>query len=408
MADATFDGVNLLITLPSGQTGVDTEQDIYSAWKRWVTANNTANFPPAFRTIGGDPLTPGIDAGAYFFIRNDLGWRIKPAEEDATVLLTGNLAPQDSSLPILIPTTGNFSVLVAGLQPVTQAVDTLLTQQQESLYQGSVTINTFTGTSGTEFPTGTESDPVNNLADAIIIANNLGLTTFNLTGIITLNQSFQFWRFNGTGGIAQIDLNGQDVSGSLFNGVGLIGDLPVLSQPIVLFAGQIGAAGVTDFRGSIGNTVFAGNISIAGDTGIVNCVSNIAGNIRPMVDVQGNNLSLSIRKWAGGVEILNFSHASATASLDIESGTVDLDSTCTAGQIVVRGVGNLINNSAGSTVIKDGWIDGLDLRLIKAIDAGRAEITGSNPFVINIYDEDNVTVIRTLNVTPDGRTRTVV
>jgi hypothetical protein len=136
----TFDGDNLLITLNAGGAvhSVNAETDLYSDWKEWVKLSSAnAAHAPAFRTTGGDPLTPGIEAGAYFFLRNDLGWRIKPAEEDATITLTGNLAPEDSSLPIVIPTTGAYTVLVLGLQPITQGVE-----------------GTSTGSSGTGVPGG--------------------------------------------------------------------------------------------------------------------------------------------------------------------------------------------------------------------------------------------------------------
>lgn len=66
-----------------------------------------------------------VASGTFFFIQNNLGWRIRPAEADATVFLTGNLAPEDSSLPIMIPTIGAYTVLVDGLQPITQNIDTI-------------------------------------------------------------------------------------------------------------------------------------------------------------------------------------------------------------------------------------------------------------------------------------------
>jgi len=124
----SFDGDNLIITLNAGGANhtVDIETDVYSDWKVWVKIGTNSKYPPAFRTAAGDPLTPGIDSGGYFFIRNDLGWRIKPAEEDSTITVTGNLVPNDSSLPILIQTTGAFTVGVFGLQPITQAVDQVL------------------------------------------------------------------------------------------------------------------------------------------------------------------------------------------------------------------------------------------------------------------------------------------
>lgn len=122
----TFDGANLVITLDSGVESVDAENDLYSEWKEWVLLSDNSKYPPAFRAIGGDPLAPGLDAAPYFFLRNDLGWRIKPPEEDITIYIDGNLVPEDSSLPMLIPTAGNFTVGIFGLQSVTQQVEQLL------------------------------------------------------------------------------------------------------------------------------------------------------------------------------------------------------------------------------------------------------------------------------------------
>lgn len=126
----TFSGTNLLITLDSGVTSVDVERDLYSEWKEWMTLSDNSKFYPAFASSsGGDPLTPGLNSGNYFFLRNDLGWRIKPAEEDLNVTLVGNLFGQDSDLPIVIPTTGNYTVLINGLQPITQGISDLLANQ---------------------------------------------------------------------------------------------------------------------------------------------------------------------------------------------------------------------------------------------------------------------------------------
>jgi hypothetical protein len=146
MVDATFDGVNLIITLPPTETEVDVEQDLYSAWKRFLLADpENRRFPPAFRAISGDPLTPGLEAAPYFFLRNDLGWRIRPSEENITVLLTGSLVPQDTTLGpsgVIIPTIGAFTTSVLGLQPVTQGVDELITSIDliEAITAGDVVV----------------------------------------------------------------------------------------------------------------------------------------------------------------------------------------------------------------------------------------------------------------------------
>lgn len=119
----TFDGANLLIILPAEGAAwtLDVGGDLYSEWKEYVLGTGH-QYHPAFRTTGGDPLTGTLNAGSNFFLRNDLGWRIRPAEEDSTITVTGNLFPEDITQPMIVPTTGGFTVLMAGLQPVTQNV----------------------------------------------------------------------------------------------------------------------------------------------------------------------------------------------------------------------------------------------------------------------------------------------
>jgi len=119
----TFDGENLLIILDSGVTTVNAEIDLYSDWKEWALTGDNVKYPPAFRTIGGDPLSTTINAGSYFFLQNQYGWRIRPPEEDISIEIIGNLVAEDSNLDIITPTLGNFTVLVVGLQAVTQGVN---------------------------------------------------------------------------------------------------------------------------------------------------------------------------------------------------------------------------------------------------------------------------------------------
>jgi hypothetical protein len=106
-----FDGPNLIITLASGETDV-TVSELYSRWKDWVKLADNSKFLPAFRVVGGDPLGGGLQAGINVFLRNDLGWRIKPPEEDIIIRLRGNLYAEDPDTPAFIPTVGGFDTLV--------------------------------------------------------------------------------------------------------------------------------------------------------------------------------------------------------------------------------------------------------------------------------------------------------
>jgi len=105
MSDATFDGANLHITLPS--TGsFDTQKNIYSAWKEWIRLSDNAKYPPAFDTTGGDAVGSGQVVAPYFFCRNDLGWRIKMPSADGEIIVSGNLFPRDPDSSLFEQTSG--------------------------------------------------------------------------------------------------------------------------------------------------------------------------------------------------------------------------------------------------------------------------------------------------------------
>lgn len=133
---ATFDGVNLIITLDAPTGGVlDLDiQRLYSEWKEWQLADfQNLGYPPAFRATGGDAINATLSGVPTFFLRNDYGWRIRPAEFDQTINIEGQLAGQDATLPLTVPTVGAFTVLGFNVQPIAQtiAVGSGVTQQDK-------------------------------------------------------------------------------------------------------------------------------------------------------------------------------------------------------------------------------------------------------------------------------------
>jgi len=116
----TIDGPNLKIILPSiGE--YDAQADFYSEWKEWVKLGDNAKFPPAFDTAGGDPVGGGQSVAPYFFLRTDLGWKIRAPEADGTVEIDGNLFPRVPGQEVFEPPVGAFTVLITS-QVSTRAV----------------------------------------------------------------------------------------------------------------------------------------------------------------------------------------------------------------------------------------------------------------------------------------------
>ncbi len=122
---AIFDGVTLLITLDAPTVGIldqDTEQ-VYDDAKQWHLNAHNRKYPFPFTTSGGETVTDIELAGQYYFIRNDLGWRIRSTDEDQEVRWTGKLLPTELTLPISVA-RATRTVLHLGLQPLTTIITT--------------------------------------------------------------------------------------------------------------------------------------------------------------------------------------------------------------------------------------------------------------------------------------------
>ena len=143
MSDATFDGANLHITLPSIGS-FDVEKNFYSAWKEWIALSDNAKYPPAFDTTGGDSVGSDQTIAPYFFCRNDLGWRIKMPSSDGEIIVSGNLFPRNPAVSLFEQTTGfdAFLRLEVSTRAVVIETETSGLTAAESLKLASINSNT--------------------------------------------------------------------------------------------------------------------------------------------------------------------------------------------------------------------------------------------------------------------------
>jgi hypothetical protein len=228
----------------------------------------------------------------------------------------------------------------------------------QSFTDDVVSIDTIDGLPGTSFPRGTPTDPVDNLADAYTIALAQKLRGFSLRGAISLDRDYEGYRFKGTIGkaTAVITLNSYSVNNSSFNLVTITG---IGSGN--LFAAQIKILALTGVSGTFKNCGLENFVlpALTVQTELIHCYSTIAGTNQPYIDLQaGTGPELIVRDYWGGLEIRNVDQSAQDVSVDLGAGSLTIASSCTAGTIVVRGVGTLTNNSAGATVVTTGFIDG--------------------------------------------------
>jgi hypothetical protein len=120
----TFDGLTSVVLVNVGIVNLDTEPDLYSAWKRWCVLTTGGfnrdglKYDPAFRTVAGDPIRADKALGAHFFITND--WHLRPFAGNHELVIEGNLWPEAGEV-IYTGVTGTFTVLAT----VERAVDVL-------------------------------------------------------------------------------------------------------------------------------------------------------------------------------------------------------------------------------------------------------------------------------------------
>jgi hypothetical protein len=391
---------------------LDIKTDIYSDGKEDWLGNDALNkfyFP--VRSVGGDDLPGEKSLGATFFL--DSGWKLKPYEADHIFKVDGNFYSEDGTSPF-VSTSGIYNIMI--INTVSSLVDSIVQQQTEIEYAsfgGGVTLDMVNGAAGTDYPCGTLQEPVNNLTDAMTIATERGFHTIFILGNAT------------------IDISG-DYSGMRFVGESQCRTLITVSAGANVLNCEFYSARITgDFDGNVRleNCVIdtinyvsgfwescvltSGTITLGGPNPaqLLNCMSGPVGASIPVIDMGGSGQELSISNYNGAIKLINKT-GSDSASLDINSGEIVLDSTVTNGTITIRGVGHLTDNSVGATVeahdllsihsISEGvWAnaDGVavisGIEIINQIETGRWKIE-SNQMIF--YEEDNVTEIMRFNL----------
>lgn len=351
MADVvTFDPINLrIIEINSGlTTNVLDLVEIYSEWKDWILGDpQRAGYPSAFRVVGGDPISDVQNLGSTFFLNTGAGWRIRPAEYDHQLAIVGNLFTDPAGEITITSTIGAFTVLVE--QRVSNLTDTSVASLDLLALQNTVYIDTIDGTAGTTGDIGSPTSPVNNLADARTISDNINLRSFTLRGEITLDQDYSSWKFDSVGSEESsiVNLNGQNVDQSAFTAVEVAGagtgHIDVTRCALGTLSGIEG-----DFRNcSFKDTITLGN----GSNGIShfdNCFSGVPGTGRPFIYMT-TDAEAGFRHYSGGIEIFDMA-AGNVVSVDMNPGTVFLGPTNVGGNAMLRGTGVVFDTSAGTTV----------------------------------------------------------
>ena len=234
----------------------------------------------------------------------------------------------------------------AGLQDLSTIIS--------SAYQGEVVLDVLKGQQGTTRPIGTVGTPSNNLVDTRTILNTEGLDTVKVQGHLTLDSGdfSDGVTFRGQNPIAAAVtiLDAVDVNNCEFNNLsvsGVVDNNNVLKHCL--------ASNITSYDGRLVSCGLSGLITLGGegDTVMEDC-STVSGTATVSI---GTGSGLNIIEYTGKLTLTGKTGTDDTI-IDMTSGTVFIDASCTAGTIEVGGIGHVIDNSGIGCHVIDRMLSG--------------------------------------------------
>ena len=292
-------------------------------------------------------------------------------------------------------------------------------------FNGGVSYDEVNGYSGTIYPVGTPRKPVNNIIDAQLIAEYRGFTTGYIIGDATFtgDTDVEKFIFYGTSrDITHVHIDdAASVEDCVFNNMHVTGYLDGNSRLI-----ECTIDNIEYIKGKIEQCLLEPGtirISSGGVAYILDCWTGhtVTMDNLPIIDMNGAGQSLVVRNHNGSLKVINKTGTDTiTMSLDGGALFVDLD-TVTNGNIIVDGVGTIVNaatreylptgyygdlyilNSLISTdtITESIWTDSIatalvaDVSFIKSVEGGRWKIENNQMI---FYEDDNITEIARFNL----------
>lgn len=236
----------------------------------------------------------------------------------------------------------------AGLQDLS----TLLS----AAYNGEVCVSVSAGQAGTTVPLGTRSTPVNNLADAKLIADREGLHQIRFLESFTIDNidfsgGYRFTSDSPATVVITINPNA-NVRNCDFEFCFVQGTLDGNNIYRQCLIGSVNFTSGFIFQCSLN-----GNISL--EPGVILAIfdsfsNTLAGQPNPEVDFNGSG-QLLLRNYSGVIELHNHTDTNndGDVCIDMASGVVIVDSSCTAGFFPIRGIARVDDFSTGTCNVVD-------------------------------------------------------
>lgn len=294
------------------------------------------------------------------------------------------------------------------IRPQNSAGLTDTSSLQASAFQGQVALDITSSYAGTDYPIGLRNYPVNNLADAKAIADANGLKTILVLESMTLaagdfTAGYIFRGDNPVTTTVTVDNPGPNVQNCIFENMRITGTLD--GGNVLDGCDIIGPLNYVN--GEIRNCGITGTVTLGGGSqaSFIQCHSEVAGGLpsqTPTIDMGGSGQDMIVRGWTGGLKVTNYTGGSAV-SMDMHSGQVVVDSTVTGGDIYIRGLTRVTDNSGSSAHVHDLTLDA-EVRYGRMLDGNRQEIVeeDGSTWLVTWMDDGVTELERSILTDADG------
>lgn len=197
---------------------------------------------------------------------------------------------------------------------------------------------------------GTQNSPFKLVSDAKDLVEATGIKNMFASGDIVVPGPLKSMNVYGIG-LVNIDFNGQDIKKSEFHHCTLTGTYTdhIIASKCILADGML-------LSGYFEHCELSANVTAApgGQVFLTNCHGNKPGTPTTklcMCELGASQVSLV--HYSGDIIVTDADHIDDSMYIKMDGGTITIDDTCVAGEITIKGICHIIDNSAGTTIIND-------------------------------------------------------
>jgi hypothetical protein len=219
--------------------------------------------------------------------------------------------------------------------------------QQSLSFGKEVIIDTANGVAGTTFPTGTRSQPSNNLTDTLAICAARGLIRIMTRSDLTIEPTHNIDRIViATHGIMGTDVVFQSGCSAQWATLRNINVSGVLTNGDVLLIEDCSIGDLANFTGIMNVCAFGEGceISLGPWANLIECYCGGEPANEPEISL--NTSALSMPCYCGNLKFTNKTGGPSTVA-SFRSGSVSIASSCIAGKIKILGTGELEKDESG-------------------------------------------------------------